>query len=89
VGTAHAVDSSNAKLRVNMGLAGGDFWVLALNDDPNTGYAVMGTPDRHSVWILSRKPVLPPDVDEKLFRLVDDMGYDIGRVRRTPQPMGL
>jgi len=89
VGTVHAKDSSNAKLSLNMGLAGGDFWVLALNDDPTTGYAVMGTPDRHSVMILSRKPVLTSDVDEKLFRLIDDMGYDVGRVRRTPQPMGL
>jgi apolipoprotein D and lipocalin family protein len=79
--------SNNAKFHMQFGLAGVDVWVLAL--DPDYQYAVMGTPDRKSVWILSRKPVLPPDVDDKLFRLVDDLGYDIGQLRRTPQPMGL
>lgn len=88
VGTARVVDhNTNAKLRVDMGPAGGDFWILAL--DPDYQYTMIGTPDRQSLWIMSRKAVLPPEVDDKLFRLADDMGYDIGKIRRTPQPMGL
>jgi len=88
VGVAESVrGSNNAKLHLQFGLAGVDVSVLAL--DPDYQYAVMGTPDRKSVWILSRKPVLPPEVDDKLFRLVDDLGYDTGQLRRTPQPMGL
>ena len=87
VGFANVTDKkSNAKMSVNMGLAGGDFWVLDLDKDYQ--YAMVGTPDRQSLWIYSRRPTLAPDVDERLLHLADDLGYDTSKIRRTPQPMG-
>jgi apolipoprotein D and lipocalin family protein len=87
VGFGTVVDKkSNAKMSVDMGLAGGDFWVLDLDKDYQ--YAMVGTPDRRSLWIYSRRPTLPPEVDERLFHLADDLGYDTSKIRRTPQPMG-
>ena len=72
VGFGTVVDKkSNAKMSVDMGLAGGDLWVLDLDKDYQ--YAMVGTPDRRSLWIYSRRPTLAPEVDERLFRLADDL----------------
>jgi apolipoprotein D and lipocalin family protein len=79
---------SNAKLTVNfvwwLPWAKGDYWIIDLGE--NYEYAVVGNPDRKYLWILSRTSKM----DEALFdqiieRLVTKQGYDVSKLRMTPQ----
>jgi apolipoprotein D and lipocalin family protein len=61
----------------------GDYQVIALGDAYD--YAVVGTPDRQYLWVLSRTPKMDPD---RYRRLLDDakgQGFDVGKVVETPQ----
>lgn len=62
-GTAKVADKqTGAKLKVTFfWLFYGDYWIIKLGE--NYDYAVVGTPNRKYLWILSRIPKL----DEKLF----------------------
>ncbi len=85
VGVLRPGQHDNGHMQLQYGLNISDYWVLAL--DPDYQYAMIGTPDRRYLRILSRTPTLPQDVDEKLFALADREGYDVAQVRRTPQLM--
>jgi len=85
VGVLHANGRHDGKLKLRFGMGEGDYWVLAL--DPNYRYAMIGTPDRCWLRILSRTPTLPLDVDEHLITLADADGYNVAALRRTPQLM--
>lgn len=62
VGKAWVVDPSNAKLKVQFFWPfRGDYWIIEL--DENYQYAVVGSPKRKSLWILSRTPKM----DEALY----------------------
>lgn len=82
-GTAKVVDPlTNARLKVSFFWPFyGDYWILALGDAYD--YAVVGTPDRRYLWILSRTP----DMDEHLFATLRekcrDLGFDPGRIVKT------
>ncbi len=86
-----STDGSNAKLKVRFAprvlawlpFVWANYWVLALADDYS--YAVVGTPDREYLWILSRTPSLPEAVLERLEELVAAQGYDPARLERTEQ----
>jgi len=62
----------------------GDYWIIDLDKD-NYQYAVVGTPSRQYLWILSRKPTM----EEKLYySLVDkckEKGFDIRMLVKTNQ----
>jgi apolipoprotein D and lipocalin family protein len=61
-GKAWAVDASNAKLKVQFFWPfRGDYWIIELGADYD--YAVVGSPNRKYLWILSRKPAM----EERLF----------------------
>jgi apolipoprotein D and lipocalin family protein len=63
----------------------GDYWVIALDDDYRT--ALVGTPDRQYLWLLSRVPQrTSADIDEWLQKAAA-LGFDAQRVMRTPQTM--
>lgn len=73
-GTAYAVNSSNAKLRVSFFWPFyGDYWILMLADDYR--YSVVGDPDRHYLWILSRTPTLDPADKKAILAALPDLGY--------------
>ena len=61
----------------------GDYWIIKLGD--NYEYAVVGTPDRKYLWVLSRTP----QMDSKLFSEITDFaktkGSDTERLIRTSQ----
>ncbi len=86
-----STDASNSKLKVRFApqalswlpFVWANYWILALADD--YGHAVVGTPDRKYLWILSRTPTLPPEVLERLEKLVREQGYDPERLVRTKQ----
>jgi apolipoprotein D and lipocalin family protein len=62
----------------------GDYWIIEL--DPEYRYAVVGHPSRNYLWILSRTPTLDPAVYETLLARIEEQGYDLERLNRTPQP---
>jgi apolipoprotein D and lipocalin family protein len=61
----------------------GDYWVIELADDYR--YAVVGTPSRDYLWILSRTPTLTPADEQAIFEALPKYGYDAARLVRTPQ----
>ena len=78
--------SGNARLRVKFGgLAAfvpvsreGNYWIIALDDDYQ--WAMVGTPDRRFLWILSRQPCLPPGVYAELTHRARCLGFDVDRL---------
>lgn len=87
-GKAWVVDKqTNAKLKVRFFWPfSGDYWVIDL-DSTDYRYAVVGHPDRKYLWILSRTPQMPDSLYTGLVqRIVDVHGYDIAKLKRTPQP---
>jgi len=91
VGEARMVPGEESKLKVRFApewlsrlpVVWGDYWVIGLDDTYQT--ALVGTPDREYLWLLSRTPQRPAaDIDAWLQRAVA-LGFDIERVVRTPQ----
>ena len=91
-GIARIVDpATNAKLKVRFApgalsflpFVWGDYWILALG--PDYSWALVGTPDRKYLWLLSRTPTL----DDTQYRAAVDRaianGFDATRLVRTPQ----
>ncbi len=93
VGVAEAVDDSNAKLAVSFLPAGlrwlpftkADYWVLMLDDDYRI--ALVGSPDRKYLWLLSRTPQLSPDDRAPFLDHARRMGFDLAPLI-TPQQSG-
>ncbi|HSF19513.1 MAG TPA: lipocalin family protein [Vicinamibacteria bacterium] len=93
-GKAQPVDgSSNAKLRVRFNgfwfkllswLIKPNYWVIDLADDYS--YAVVGTPDRDYLWILSRERTMDPATYERIVERIAAQGFDVDRISRTSVP---
>ena len=81
--------SGNARLRVKFGgLAAlapasreGNYWIIAL-DQENYQWAMVGTPDRRFLWILSRQPCLDPQIYACLKQQACRLGFDVGSLVR-------
>lgn len=85
-GTARVVDdTSNAKLKVRFFIFEGDYWILELGDEDDYGYAVVGTPDRQFLWILSRSPQLDEALLDDILSRLPDLQFDPERLQWTPQ----
>ena len=87
-GTARVVEgTNNAKLRVSFFLFfEGDYWILELGEDDDYGYAVVGTPSREYLWILSRTPTMDDALYEGIRDRVEEKGFDPDRLEKTLQP---
>jgi apolipoprotein D and lipocalin family protein len=64
------------------------YWVLRL--DPDYRWALVGSPDRSSLWILSRTPTLAPAIVQDLKDWSQQQGYPVEQMRpmeprRSPQ----
>ncbi|WP_424812529.1 lipocalin family protein [Roseococcus sp. YIM B11640] len=83
LGSAYPVaGSQNARLKVTFFWPFyGDYWVLGL--DPDYRWAVVGTPDRRNLWILSRTPELPPAEMERALGIARAQGYDLSGLIRA------
>lgn len=64
----------------------GDYWVMAL--EPEYRYALIGTPHRKYLWILSRTRTLPRETTERLLSLAREYGFDTDKAQYTLQPEG-
>lgn len=84
-------DGSNSKLEVRFAPAWlswlaavcGDYWIVGLE----AGYqlAVVGSPDREYLWVLSRSPS-PPEADvTRLIAIAREQGFDVTRLEPTSQ----
>jgi apolipoprotein D and lipocalin family protein len=83
-GRAWVADTtSNAKLKVQFFPPfAGDYWVIDL--DPGYQWAVVGHPSRNFLWILSRTPMMSPDIYHGITTRLQQQGYDLTRIVRTP-----
>jgi apolipoprotein D and lipocalin family protein len=54
-------------------------WILDV--DPGYAHAVIGTPDRRSLWLLSRDPEPGEEALRRMVRVAHDRGYDAARLR--------
>ena len=80
---------TNAQLKVSFvpvlkyfGFFGGDYWILALGE--NYEYALVGGPDRQSLWILSRTPEISEALYNKLVEVAVSQGFDPGKLVKSP-----
>ncbi|MBB5036835.1 lipocalin family protein [Prosthecobacter dejongeii] len=91
-GRATAVSgSSNARLRVKFeGLASlapaaeeGNYWILQLA--PDYSAALVGTPDRNYLWLLSRQANLPDSTRQKYADEARRLGFNTTRLLYRPR----
>lgn len=93
VGQATAVDDTNARLRVNflpaairwIPFTNGDYWVLKL--DPDYRVALVGSPNRKYLWVLSREPSLDQARLDPYLAEARRQGFDLTRLI-TPRHTG-
>lgn len=64
-----------------------DYWVLYVDADYES--ALVGTPDRRHLWLLSRTPALEPARLQRLLEHARLKGYDPSRLMGTPQHGGV
>ena len=74
-GRAWVMDkASNARLKVSFFWPfRGDYWIIDLGKEYE--YAVIGTPNRKYLWILSRTPEMHPEVLAKIIENVEKQGF--------------
>jgi len=76
--------SGNARLRVSFFRPFyGPYWVLAL--DREYAWSLVGSPDRKQLWILSRTPHLPQDVQQRIIARAAELGFATESLLFTPQ----
>ncbi len=92
VGRARVVeDRTNARLQVSFAptfldalpFVWGDYWILDLADDYDA--AMVGTPDRKHLWLLSRTPRLPGTELSAFIARANQQGFDTARLLYTEQ----
>jgi apolipoprotein D and lipocalin family protein len=82
-GKAKVVDkNSGAKLKVTFFWPFyGDYWIINLGKDYE--YAVVGTPNRKYLWILSRTPQMDDKVFSQLIESAKSQGFDVNNLMKT------
>lgn len=81
-GRAWVVDkATNARLKVSFFWPfRGDYWIIDLG--PAYEYAVVGTPNRKYLWVLSRTPVMDDALYAAIMERIRQLGFDPARVVR-------
>ena len=90
IGRATPVDASNSRLEVSFLPAGlrwipftkGDYWVIAL--DPDYSAAMVGSPDRKYLWLLSRQPEMDATIRDHYIARARQLGFDVDQLIHTP-----
>lgn len=73
---------TNAKLKVTFFWPFyGDYWILDLG--PDYQYAVVGSPDRDYLWILSRTPQFDEQLYQQLVEKMAARGFETEKMIRT------
>lgn len=90
-GVARRVGDSTSQLEVRFAPAWlsalpfvwGDYWIIGLA--PDYRWAMVGSPGRDYLWILSRERVLDRAVRDGLVERARAMGYPVDKLVFTPQ----
>ncbi len=84
-GKAKVVDkTTGAKLKVTFFWPFyGDYWIIKLGKDYD--YAVVGTPDRKYLWILSRTAQMDNVLFSELTEFAKSKGFEVGNLIKTSQ----
>jgi len=84
-GTARVTDPpANTKLKVMFFWPfEGDYWILRL--DPDYRWAAVGSPDRDTLWILSRTPTLDDTLYNSIIASLKTDGFPVDQLEKTPQ----
>src|ERR1039458_1054636 len=61
----------------------GNYYIMELDD--HYQYALVGDPSRNYLWILCRTKQIDPAIYERLTAKAKSLGFDISRIRMTPQ----
>jgi lipocalin len=61
----------------------GKYWILEL--DENYQYALVGSPSRKYLWILSREKEMDPSTYKELIRKAEGMGFNTSKMIETEQ----
>jgi len=82
-GKAKVVDkNTGAKLKVTFFWPfSADYWITDLGN--NYDYAVVGTPNRKYLWILSRTPQMDDRLFSQLVESVKSKGFDANKLIKT------
>ena len=66
----------------------GDYWIIGLGPDRGNGYewALVGSPDRESLWILNRSPQMSSELYSRIIEQARVQGFDVNRLKQTQQP---
>jgi apolipoprotein D and lipocalin family protein len=74
-GVAYSVDDTNSKLKVSFFRPFyGDYWILDLEE--NYQYALVGSPSRELLWILSRTKTLSDKTKKSILEKLPSLGFD-------------
>lgn len=77
-------ESGNAKLKVQFFWPfTGKYWIIALADDYS--YAVVGHPNKKSLWILSRTPKMDEALYQQILVKIKEQGFEVEKLKRTKQ----
>ena len=83
-GIAYATNKTNSKLKVSFFRPFyGDYWILMLGNDYS--YAVVGSPSREYLWILSRTKKLQDDVKDMILQKLPKLGFSTNKLIWTIQ----
>ncbi|ENV15698.1 MULTISPECIES: lipocalin family protein [Acinetobacter] len=82
---------TNSKLKVSflpkalrwLPVGRGDYWILKL--DENYQVALIGTPNKKYLWLLSRSQQLDPATTEEYLNYAKSLGYDLSDLIETKQ----
>ena len=87
-GKAKVVDkNSRAKLKVTFFWPFyGDYWIIDLGKDYD--YAVVGTPNRKYLWILSRTPQMDDKLFSQLIESAKSKGFNVNDLIKTSHGQG-
>jgi len=61
----------------------GDYWILDL--DPDYRWALVGTPDRKYLWVISRTERMEPELLSRVLEKARVLGYDLGPLLWSPE----
>ena len=61
----------------------GDYWIIKLGNDYD--YAVVGTPSRKYLWILSRTPQMDDKLFSELIEFAKSKDFDVASIIKTNQ----
>ena len=90
IGRATPVYAYNSRLEVSFLPEGlrwipftkGDYWVIAL--EPHYSAAMVGSPDRKYLWLLSRQPEMDATIRDHYIARARQLGFDVDQLIHTP-----